>query len=236
MPPTDFQADLRGRAAIVTGAGAGAGRAIALALAEAGAAVAINDLNPDRAEGTRAAIARAGAAPALACPGDVSNRFQAANLIERARERFGHVSLLVNAAGAGPLQRPLLQLDEWDWRRLLDVNLTGAFFCTQLLGRVMAEEGGGAILNLIPDGLNPGVASGDVATVAARAGLAGLTRQSARELAPLGIRVCGLCVAAAADPAEVAAAALWLCTDADDVCDDPCLRLEDLARGGLRQR
>ena len=43
----------------------------------------------------------------------------------------------------------MLQLDEWDWRRLLDVNLTGAFFCTQLLGRVMAEEGGGVILNVV---------------------------------------------------------------------------------------
>ena len=149
MPPeTDCRVDLRGRAAIVTGGGAGCGRSIALALAAAGAAVVVNDLNPDRAEAVRAGIA-AGGGRALACPGDVSNRFQAANLIERARDQFGRISLLVNAASAGPLERPLLRLDEWDWRRLLDVNLTGAFFCTQLLGRVMAEEGGGVILNVV---------------------------------------------------------------------------------------
>ena len=230
MPPkADFRVDLRGRAAIVTGGGAGCGRSIALALAAAGAAVVVNDLNPDRAEAVRAEIAAGGGgacAKALACPGDVSNRFQAANLIERARDQFGRISLLVNAASAGPLERPLLWLDEWDWRRLLDVNLTGAFFCTQLLGRVMAEEGGGVILNVvfstIPDPI-PGTdrpdnsgrgGGGDAATAAARAGLLGLTQQSARELAPLGIRVNALCAATDADPAEVAALALFLCSEA----------------------
>ncbi len=197
--------DLGGCAAIVTGAGGRQGRAIALALARAGAAVALNDLNPDRAESVRAAIA-AGGGQALACPGDVSNRFQAANLIERARDAFGRVSLLLHAAGAGPLERPLLRLDEWDWRRLLEVNLTGAFFCTQLMARVMADEGGGVILLLAP-----GHAGADVATVAARAGLGGLARQAARELAPAGIRVHALCIAAPADVDEVAAAAVALC-------------------------
>ncbi|MCY4022556.1 MAG: SDR family oxidoreductase [Anaerolineaceae bacterium] len=197
--------DLGGRAAIVTGAGGGQGRAIALALARAGAAVALNDLNPDRAESLRAAIAASGG-QALACPGDVSNRFQAANLIERARDAFGRVSLLLHAAGAGPLERPLLRLDEWDWRRLLEVNLTGAFFCTQLMARVMAEEGSGVILLLVPGNTN-----GDVATVAARAGLVGLARQAARELAPAGIRVHALCIAAPVDADEVANAAVALC-------------------------
>ena len=235
MPPkADFRVDLRGRAAIVTGGGAGCGRSIALALAAAGAAVVVNDLNPDRAEAVRAEIVAGGGgacAKALACPGDVSNRFQAANLIERARDQFGRISLLVNAAGAGPLERPLLRLDEWDWRRLLDVNLTGAFFCTQLLGRVMAEEGGGVILNVVfstipdpitgtvrPDNSSIGgggdAAAGDAATAAARAGLLGLTQQSARELAPLGIRVNALCAATDADPAEVAALALFLFSEA----------------------
>ena len=197
--------DLGGRAAIVTGAGGRQGRAIALALARAGARVALNDLNPDRAESLRAAIA-AGGGQALACPGDVSNRFQAANLIERARDAFGRVSLLLHAAGAGPLERPLLRLDEWDWRRLLEVNLTGAFFCTQLMARVMAEEGGGVILLLAP-----GDAQGDAATAAARAGLRGLARQAARELAPAGVRVQALCIDAPVDAEEVARAAVALC-------------------------
>lgn len=201
--------DLRGRAAIVTGAGGRQGRAIALALARAGAGVALNDLNPDRAESVRAAIA-AGGGQAMACPGDVSNRFQAANLIERARDAFGRVSLLLHAAGAGPLERPLLRLDEWDWRRLLEVNLTGAFFCTQLMARVMAEEGGGVILLLVP-GAGQGPPTGDAATAAARAGLGGLARQAAGELAPAGVRVHALCIAAPVDVDEVAGVAVALC-------------------------
>ncbi len=215
MPATpEGKVDLGGRAAIVTGAGGRYGRAIALGLAEAGAAVVVNDLNPDRAEGVRNAIAATGG-QALACPGDVSNRFQAANLIERARDGHGRISLLVHAVGAGPLQRPLLRLDEWDWRRLLEVNLSGAFFCTQLMARVMAEEGGGVILLLVP-GVAQGLPVGDAATAAARAGLLGLARQAARELAPAGVRVHALCVAPAADAAEVVAATLALCLEVDD--------------------
>lgn len=227
MPPkADFRVDLRGRAAIVTGAGNGCGRAIALALAAAGASVTVNDLNPDRAEGARAAIEAAGGgacAKALACPGDVSNRFQAANLIERARDRHGRVSLLINAAGTGPLQRPLLRLDEWDWRRLLDVNLTGAFFCTQLLGRVMAEEGGGVIINVVTD-MAQGMPTGDAGSVAARAGLLGLTQQAARELGAAGIRVNALCVGDS-DPADVAATALMLCSEAAADLNGQCLQV-----------
>ncbi len=221
----ESDADLRGRAAIVTGAGGGTGRHVALALAAAGVAVALNDLNPDRAAGVCAEIVAGGGA-ALACPGDVANRFQVANLIERARDRFGRVSLLVNAAGAGPLQRPLLRLDEWDWRRLLDVNLTGAFFCMQLMGRVMAEEGGGVMLNLVRDmeRCQPGANAG---TAAAHAGLVGLTRQAARELAPQGIRVNALCVADEA-PAAVAAAALLLCADAGAELQGTCLSVSEV--------
>lgn len=204
--------DLGGQAAIVTGAGGRYGRAIALGLADAGAAVVVNDLNPDRAEALRNAIAATGAR-ALACPGDVSNRFQAANLIERARDAYGRISLLVHAAGAGPLQRPLLRLDEWDWRRLLEVNLTGAFFCTQLMARVMAEEGGGVIILLVP-GVTQGLPAGDAATAAARAGLLGLARQAARELTPAGIRVHALCSAPDADAADLVAGALTLCSAA----------------------
>ena len=218
MPATpERTVDLDGRAAIVTGAGGRYGRAIALALAQAGAAVVVNDLNPDRAEALRNAIVAAGGR-ALACPGDVSNRFQAANLIERARDAFGRISLLVNAASAGPLQRPLLRLDEWDWRRLLEVNLGGAFFCSQLMARVMAEEGGGVILLLVP-GVEADPPGGDAATAAARAGLTGLARQAARELAPAGIRVHALCCAPDAAAADVAARALTLGSAAGATAD-----------------
>ena len=148
-----FRVDLSGQTAIVTGAGADTGRATALALAEAGAAVVVNDMNPDRAERVAAEIEAAGGR-ALGWQADITNRFQAASLIETARDHFGRIHILVNAAGALNTT-PVLRLDEWDWRRLIEVNLTGAFFCSQLLGRVMADEGGGVIVNIASNAGHP---------------------------------------------------------------------------------
>jgi NAD(P)-dependent dehydrogenase (short-subunit alcohol dehydrogenase family) len=142
----NFSVDLGGKVALVTGAGDGVGRAIALALGKAGAAVGVNDLNPDRADDVAETIMAAGG-QALPWAADISNKYQVAAMIENLRDRFSHLHILVNAAG---VQRPstLIKLDEYDWRRILEVNLTGTFFCTQLAGRVMADEGGGIIVNL----------------------------------------------------------------------------------------
>src|SRR5947209_6358263 len=125
----NFSVDLHGKVALVTGAGDGIGRAIALALGAAGAAVGVNDLNPDRADNVAAEVIGAGG-QAVALSGDVSNKFQAAAAIEGLRDRFTHLHILVNAAG---VQRPspLITLDEYDWRRIIEINLTGTFFCTQ---------------------------------------------------------------------------------------------------------
>ena len=89
--------DLPSRNALVTGAGAGVGRDIALALADAGVAVAVNDLNIERAEAVAARIEAAGG-NAIALGADISNRFAVANMIERARDAFGSLHILVNAA------------------------------------------------------------------------------------------------------------------------------------------
>jgi len=186
-----FAVNLSGQAAIVTGAGADTGRAIALALAASGAAVVVNDLNPDRAESVAEEIMAAGG-QARAWQADVSNRFQVGSLIEGARDAFGRIHILVNAAGALKLG-PATQLDEWDWRRLLDVNLTGAFFCAQLIGRVMTDEGGGVIVNVASSAGHPNPLPEGVGYVASKAGLVGMTRQLAREFAPLGIRVNAIC-------------------------------------------
>lgn len=218
----------------MTGAGAGIGRAAALALAAAGASVAVNDLNPDRADAVATAITEMGG-KALAWQGDVANRFQAAALIETAREQFGAIHILVNAAGvykAGALTA----LDEWDWRRALDVNLTGAFFCSQLISRVMLDENPlptrGMIVNIASTaGLGKTLAEG-VGYAASKSGVMGMTTQFARELAPRGIRVNAICPAniedddtPTADPdqlparrlgtlQEVANVVLFLCSDA----------------------
>jgi 3-oxoacyl-[acyl-carrier protein] reductase len=225
-----FNVDLTGQTALVTGAGADIGRATALTLAKAGAGIVVNDLNPDRAERVATEIIKAGGR-ALPWQADISNRFQVGSMIEAARDHFERISILVNAAGALS-GASILKIDEWDWRRLLDVNLTGAFFCSQLLGRVMADDGGGVIVNIASNAGHHNPLSPGVGYVASKSALIGLTKQCAREYAPLGIRVNAVCPGSIEDvikptaeapnnpqgrwgtSEEVASVVLFLCSDA----------------------
>ncbi len=212
--------DFAGRVALVTGGGAGIGLAVARAFGAAGAAVCVMDVNPDRSERAAQAVRDAGG-QAVTFDGDVANRFQASAAIETARSAFGAVDFLVNAAGVFKQAEALL-MDEWDWRRSVDVNLTGAFFMSQLLGRVMADHGGGAIVNFAALGAR---AQG-VAYVASKAGVLGLTQQLARELARYRVRVNAVLPGALGEddmpagapitgtPDDAAHAALFLCSEA----------------------
>src|SRR5258707_8709898 len=225
----NFSVDLNGKVAIVTGAGAGVGRAIARALAKSGAAVGVNDLNPDRADNVAQEITDAGGR-AVPWSGDMSNKLQAAATIETVRDKFTHLHILVNAAG---VQRPgsLIKMDEYDWRRILEINLTGTFFCTQLAGRVMADEGGGVIVNLASVYGHPLPLADNAAYVASNAGIIGFTREAAREFAAHNVRINAVCPGDIQEeyepsitptnpqgrvgtPEEVAAVVLFLCSDA----------------------
>jgi 3-oxoacyl-[acyl-carrier protein] reductase len=238
---SNFQVDLRGKHALVTGAGADVGKAIAVALAAAGASVVVNDINPDRAE-TVADVLREQGQAASPWQADVTNRFQVGSLIEHARDAFGRLDIIVNAAGAYKLGA-MPTLDEWDWRRLLEVNLTGAFFVSQLGGRVMAAEGGGVIVNVASSAGHPNPLQEGVAYVASKSGLIGLTKQCAREFAPLGIRVNAVCpgniqndMEAVPPPTnaqnrygtadEVAGVVLFLCSDAAAFITGQCLNVD----------
>ncbi|MEM9953935.1 MAG: SDR family NAD(P)-dependent oxidoreductase [Chloroflexota bacterium] len=190
---SNFVVDFTGKSAIVTGAGSGIGRAVAEALVNAGANVALNDLNPDRVETvTDALIANGG--NAVGFHGDVANRFQVSALIERARDAHGKIDFMVNTAGIFKAE-PLAKIDEWDWRRQVEVNLTGTFFCTQLMSRVMVDEGGGAIVNLASTAGHPNPITEGIGYVSSKAAIIGLTKQAAQELAPHNVRVNAVCPA-----------------------------------------
>ncbi len=227
---TNFQVDLTGQNALVTGAGSGCGRAIALALADSGAAVAVSDLNIERAERVSEQI-KARHQRAIALQADVSNRFQAANMIETTRDALGKIHILINAAGIFKAE-PMLKIDEWDWRRQLEVNITGSFFCMQLVGRVMADEGGGSIVNLSSAAALRSTIPAGIGYLAGKASVSAMTRQAARELAPHQIRVNAIAAGNIAEddmppvspeqtllgrvgfPEDIANAALFLCSDA----------------------
>lgn len=181
---------LKDKVAIVTGAGQGIGEAIAKTLAAAGAAVAVNDLNPDRAKRVATEIRTAGG-QAIDIAADVGNKFQCVHLIETTRAEWGRLDILVNNAAVEP-KTSILKMDEWEWMRCLDVNLKGTFMMSQLCGRVMADENkerGGVIVNI---GSTAGVAvplEGRAAYCASKAGMVGFARECAREFAAYGIRV-----------------------------------------------
>ena len=202
-----------------------------MALAASGASVAVSDLNIERADETAQEIHDFGGS-AISQHADVSNRFQVANMIERTRDAFGKLTVLVNAAEVFHPE-PMLTIDEWNWRRQLEVNVTGAFFCMQLAARVMADEGGGAIIiNLTSvEALHSTIPAG-IGYMAGKAGLIAMTRQAAGELAPHGIRVNAIAVGKLGEesslsaegsdtiagprdaPTDIAGAALFLCSDA----------------------
>lgn len=190
---SDFLVNFNGKAAIVTGAGSGIGRAVAEALAKAGTSLALNDLNPDRVETITDAINEAGG-KAVGFQGDISNRFQVSALIERARDAHGKIDFMVNTAGIYKAE-DMDSVDDWDWRRQIEVNLTGTFFCVQLMGRVMADEGGGVIINLASTAGHPDPLEQGIAYVSSKSGIIGLTKQAAKELAPKNVRVNAVCPA-----------------------------------------
>lgn len=171
---------------LVAGAGRGIGREIALFLAASGRRVAVNDLNPDRAHQTVVEI-RAQEGQARAYPADIAKKVAVQVIANQLEDDGYRVAAVYNCARVTPANA-LLDMDEWEWRRTLDVNLTGAFVLTQVFGRVMRASGqAGLICHILRESEAAPAAS--AAYNAARAGLQAMVASAAAEFAALPIRV-----------------------------------------------
>jgi NAD(P)-dependent dehydrogenase (short-subunit alcohol dehydrogenase family) len=175
------------RTAIVTGAGSGIGRAIALRLAEDGHAIAVLDLDGDRADGVAGELRDKGHA-ALAVGGvDVSDRAQVNAAVERVRDGLGAPLVLVNNAGVTGFNE-FLRISDEKWDRIMSVNLNGPFYCCQAVVPAMVEAGWGRIVNISSSSAQSGQQY-MVHYVSSKAGLIGFTKALALELGPKGITV-----------------------------------------------
>ena len=179
--------DFKGKVALVTGASRGIGRAIAVALAQGGASLALNYAgNEAAAQEALALVLAAGAPKAKLYRFDIADPAACSAALEQVVAEFGGLHVLVNNAGIA-IDQLLMRLKDEDWKRQLDVNLTGAFNLTRAVTRPMMKARGGAIINLSSVVGEMGNA-GQVAYAATKAGLIGLTKSVARELASRNIR------------------------------------------------
>lgn len=178
---------LEARVALVTGGSRGIGAAVAHALARAGAAVAVCARNGDAAAATATAIAAQGG-QAVGMAADVSRVADADRIVSACVERFGRLDILVNNAGITRDGLALRMKDE-DWHDVLAVNLSGAFYCARAaLKAILKQRQSGRIINVgsvVGSMGNPGQAN----YVASKAGLVGLTKALAKEVASRGVTV-----------------------------------------------
>jgi len=174
------------KVAVVTGASRGIGRSIALALAEAGAKIVAVDLNLEETE-AMAADFKAQGYEAVAVQGNVVAPGDADRMIEAAVQAFGRVDILVNNAGI-TRDALLLRMKDEEWDAVLNVNLKGAFLCSRAAAKVMAKQRYGRIVNIASVVGQMGNA-GQANYCASKAGLIGLTKSNARELAKRNVTV-----------------------------------------------
>jgi len=178
--------NLSGRVAVVIGGTTGLGHAIALGLASAGADVVASSRRPEQVESTATEIEALGRRT-VRLTSDATNRASVASLHTAVIEAFDKVDILVNAAGI-TFKKPALNLNESDWQRVMETNLTGTLRACQIFGATMVEAGYGRIVNIAS--LSTFVSFHEVAAYSAsKAAVASLTRSLAVELARKGVNV-----------------------------------------------
>ena len=175
------------KVAIITGSARGIGKAIATTLAQRGCNIVVADLNLEMAEATAKEITEATGQKTLAVQVNVSDFANAHEMVERALAEFGKVDILVNNAGL-TRDKLVMRMEEADWDIVLDVNLKGAFNCSKAVIRSMMKQRYGRIVNISSVSGQAGQV-GQANYSASKAGLIGLTKALARELASRQITV-----------------------------------------------
>lgn len=230
--------ELGGRVALVTGAGSGIGEACAKTLARSGAMTVVTDLDLGAAERVAEEIKSAGGS-ATAHLLDVTDPARVADVVAAAAE-LGPLEIAVNNAGIGVAAARTADLDDASWRRVMDINLDGAFRCLRAELAIMAEQGRGAIVLMSSVLGAVGSEAGSAAYTASKHAIVGLARNAALEYADRGVRVnavgpghvltplverlvpeqvkraraAQIPLGRLGDPAEVAELVAWLCSDA----------------------
>ena len=182
---------LSNQVAVVTGAGQGMGAATAACLAHEGAVVIVSDINESKAAGVAEEINNSGGR-ATPVKIDVTKEDEVASMVECAIDNYGTVSILVNNAGIlYPTRIDHVTKAEWD--QVLDVNLNGTFLCSKAVLQTMKEKRYGRIVNMSSSAGRSVSTLGGIHYTAAKAGVLGLTRAMAKEVAPFGITVNAVC-------------------------------------------